>query len=275
MSNKYKIIFDDYVSTVFTIETDIRFWKHFLDAAIEKYQKENPEDRWINQAGFSIYNYTHQQNMWLHSSEQVKEIYIANLGDHSKEMFVWIMNLSLVRVYNAVELLLLRAIQHHYFTDLEDPIKGRKEANKVKFAIKQTLKSANLNVDTTNERYLIDFISANSPTMAAFLKAPVNQTNWKVTWRNYFELFAILRNIVTHQSMMLTVNVVNGIKAIAGDIFNHYFYFDINKNDPEILTPCSSDYFLNFIHHMNDFSGNTLKFVAGESDLEFIGMTSA
>lgn len=274
MSSKYKIIFDDYVNTVFTVERDIRFWKHFLDTAIKKYQEENVENRWINQAGFSIYNYSFQQGMWLHTSEHTKEIYISDLKEHSTEMFTWIMNLSLVRIYNAAELLLLRTIQNQYFNNLEDPIKGRKETNKVKAAVKQTLKFAGQIVDTTNERYLIEFMNVNSTAIATFLKAPVNHINWKVTWKNYFELFAILRNVIAHKSMMLTANLKNEIKSISGDIFNHYFS-TANKTDAELLKPYNSDYFLNFLHHMNDFAGNTLKFLAGESDLEFIGMTSA
>ena len=272
----YKSYFDEYIKSVSQIEIDIRFWKHFLGMSIDKYKIENPINRWISQSGFSLYNISFiGKDTWLHSSNETFTIEIDDLTTHSTNFFVWIMNLSLIRMYNAVEFLLLQSIRHKYFPTLADPIKGKKETNKVIEEIKNYLKSNNQQVDTKNNRYIILFLKLNSPELNSFYDTRVNSVNWETNWINFYELFSILRNVITHHGMLISQSIRNEVSSIAGDMFIHYFDQPINKKDTEILKPKDEHYFLNFINHINDFSGNTIKFIAGQTDLKFIGLHSA
>lgn len=272
----YKNYFDEYIKSVSQIEIDIRFWKHFLTMAIEKYKSENLVNRWISQSGFSLYNIPADgKNVWLHSSNETFSIEIDDLTIHSNNFFVWIMNLSLIRMYNAVELLLLQAIRHKYFTTLADPINGKKETNKVIEQIKEYLKNNGQEVDTKNNRYIILFLKLNSNDIDDFYGNSVNSVNWKTNWINFYELFSILRNVITHHGMLISQSIRNEVNSIAGDIFIHYFEQPVNRKSTEILKPKDEQYFLNFINHINDFAGNTVKFIAGQSDLKFIGLYSA
>ncbi len=272
----YKDYFNEYIKSVSQIEIDIRFWKHFLTMSIEKYKTENPINRWISQSGFSLYNIPADgQNVWLHSSNETFSIEIDDLTSHNNNFFVWIMNLSLIRTYNAVELLLLQTIRHKYFPTLADPIKGKKETNKVIEQIKIYLKNNGQTVDTKNNRYLLLFLTLNSTDIEKFYDLSVNSVNWKTNWTNFYELFSILRNVITHHGMLISQSIRNELNSIAGDIFIHYFEQPTNRKSTEILKAKDEQYFLNFINHINDFAGNTVKFIGGQNDLQFIGLYSA
>ena len=272
----YKNYFDDYIKCVLQVQDDIRFWKHFLTISIDKYKADNPINRWISQSGFSLYNIPSDgKDIWLNCSDETFTIEIDDLTHHSNNFFNWVMSLSLIRMYNAVELLLLRAIQNKYFPALRDPIVGKKETNKVIAEIKNYLKNNNQDIDAKNNRHIILFLKFNSVEITSLYNNSVNCVNWKTSWENFYELFSVLRNIIAHHGMMISQGVRNEINSIAGDIFNHYFEQPINKKNDEILKIKDEQYFLNFINHIHDFAGNTVKFVAGENDLKFIGLYPA
>ena len=86
--------------------------------------------------------------MWLHCSNETFTIEIDDLMHNSNSFFNWIMNLSLIRMYNAVELLLLRAIRERYFATLADPAAGKKGTNKLLAEIKSHLKSHHQDCNT-------------------------------------------------------------------------------------------------------------------------------
>jgi len=274
MSN-FKIIFTDYVRTVFQLEVDIRFWKGFVDTSIDKYQEDNPANTWIHAAGFSIYNIPLGGGTWLQTSKDTKAIEIEDLPKNNKDFFTWIMNVSLVRVYNSLELLLVKAIQVEYYPGLADPGKGRKEINKIHEAVRNDLKSAGLSAETKNQRHLIEFLKWKSAEFCLFMEVSVNPANWKTNWRNYFEWISTLRNLIAHQEMLVTPDVWNDMNSIAGDMLAHYFEAPVDRKNTEMLRPLDVQLFLNFVSHINDFAGNTLKYVAGESTMSFIGLDPA
>lgn len=274
--SNYKRYFDDYIKSVFQIQVHIGFWKQFLNMSIEQYKKDNPENRWISQSGFAIYNIPPDgQNTWLYMSDATFTIEIDDLTGQSSRFFSWVMNMALVRLYNTVEILLLRVIREKHFPHLDDPVDGKKETNKVIAEIKNFLKNRNQNADSKNNRYIIQFLRETTPEIATFLNISVNSANWKTNWKNFFELVSILRNIVTHHSMIVEKNVRNEINSIAGDIFNFYYEGpDANENE-DLLRAKSEDLFLNFKNHFNEFSGNIVKFIASGSDLKVIGFRPA
>lgn len=273
-SVSYKVFFDNYRESVSKTEIDLRFWKHFLSMSIEKYQLENPENRRINQSGFSLYNIEPVgMHQWLHISPETFEIEIKDLEEHRDNFFTWIMNLSIIRIYNSVELLLLQSIQHKYFQNLEDPSKGKKQTNKIISEVKKYLTTNNLSIDSTNNRYLILFLKSMCRNFETFLQIKTNPTpNWKTNWNEFYEFVSTLRNVITHHAMIVTPSIRNNLNSIAGDVFTHYFESPINNSESEILKPKDGDIFLNFIHQINDFVANSVKFIADEPDFKFIGL---
>jgi hypothetical protein len=258
----YKNYFDEYIKSVSQIGVDIRFWKHFLTMSIDKYKIENPVNRWISQSGFALYNIPSDGSSgWLHTSNETFTIEIDDLTSHNNNFFIWIMNLSLIRMYNTVEFLLLQSIRDKYFHALADPIKGKRETNKVIEEIKMYLKNNGQVVDTKNNRYIISFLKLNSVEIKSFYSNRVNSVNWETNWESFYELFSILRNVITHHAMLISQSIRNEINSIAGDIFIHYFEQPIDNKITEILKPKDEQYFLNFINNINDFAGNTVKFI--------------
>jgi hypothetical protein len=167
--SKYKSYFDEYLKSAFQLEVDLRCWKHFLSISIKNYQIENPENRWINEAIFSLYNlHPDGQDSWLHISEQSSTIEIKDLETHSENFFAWVMNLTIIRIYNAVELLLVQAIREKYFPNLNPIGNNKKNVNKVIAEIKKYLLAAGKSIDTTNNRYLIEFLKANQQSLKSF-----------------------------------------------------------------------------------------------------------
>jgi hypothetical protein len=271
--SNYRTFFTHYQDTVHQLDTDIRFWKHFLTISIDRYKEDNPTNTWIHQSGFSIYDISPDGlTSWLHSSSKVLTIEIDDLTEQSNNFFAWVMNVSIIRIYNSLELLLLQTIQFKYFPLLDNPIKGKKFANKIVSEIKNYLKAKSLNADTVNNRHLIQFLKSNSALCKQFMEVPVNHVNWKTNWEKFFELLSILRNIITHDGMIVSKNTHNTIKSIAADIFVHFFEPITGKEDLEILKVKNEQYFLNFVTLINDLAGNLVKFVAEEPDLKFIGL---
>ena len=269
----YKTFFTHYQDTVHQIDTDIRFWKHFLTNSINRYKEDNPTNKWIHQSGFSIYDISPDGlTSWLHSSSKILTIEIDDLADQNNKFFVWVMNVAIIRIYNSLELLLLQTIQVKYFPLLDNPIKGKKFANKIIFEIKNYLKAQSLNTETVNNRHIIVFLKANSVLCKQFLEVPVNHVNWKTNWGNFYEMLSILRNIITHDGMIITKSTHNTIKSITADIFAHFFEPITGKESLETLQVKNEEYFLNFVNLINDLAGNLLKIVAEEPNLNFIGL---
>lgn len=271
----FKTHFDEYQKTAFQLEVDLNFWKYFLSTSIENYQLENSEKGWIHEAGFSLYNLQPDgQNTWLHVSNDTSTIEVKDLEKHSDDFFSWVMNLSIVRIYNAAELLLLKAIQSKYFPSLKPIDNNKKNVNKIIAEIKSRLISAEQSFDTTNNRYIIEFLKIQSSDFERFLQLKVN-VDWSTTWNGFYEFFSILRNIVTHHAMIITPDVRNNINSVAKDAFNYYYIQPSKTTDVAILKAKNEHGFLFFISHINDFVANTVRFIAGETDFKFIGLYKA
>lgn len=271
----YKTHFDDYLKSAFQLEVDLRFWKLFISNSIKNYQLENSENGWINEAEFSLYNlHPDGQNTWLYCSNDTSTIEINDLEKHSNTFFNWVMNLSIVRIYNAAELLLLNTIQLKYFPNLKPINNNKKNANRIIAEIKNDLISSGKSFDATNNRYIIEFLRIRSSEFESFLELKI-KTDWTTTWKDFFELFSILRNIITHHAMTMTPDIRNSIYTVAKDAFKHYFFQPAKTTDVDILKTKSEHDFLNFISLVNDFVSNTVKYIAEEIDFNFIGLYKA
>lgn len=120
----------------------------------------------------------------------------------------------------------------------------------------------------------MEFMKHKSSDFSGFLRQKVN-VNWTTRWDGFYEFFSILRNVITHQAMTITVDIRNNINSVAKDAFNHYFNQSLSEANIDILKPKNEHEFLFFVSHVNDFVTNTVKFIAEEENLRFIGFDDA
>ncbi len=271
-----KEAFEDYKNVVFDTTTiGLSFWSRFLDYSIELYFDKHPEKKngWLRKSVFSVFDINPNiRNGYSKQHDIIHEILANELGNHKVELFEWMMNLSLLKIYNALEILLLRSIQLKYFPALKDPLLGRKEMNEIGREIKNYLKIKSVNADTNNNRYLIKYIELNSNDFINFIKFPV-RIDKKTNWEDFFEMVSILRNVVAHNNMLVTNNTLNEIKSCGKDIFEQYFDLRKTVSGSIILSPKQDlGTFSNFINLFNEFGLNAVKFIFEENDLQFLGL---
>ncbi len=268
---KYLDYFNEYKEVAFQTEVDLGFWTNFLSANIKEFQSKNPINTWIHDAGFSMYNINpNGLDTWLHMSPDSITIEIRDLETQRQIFFNWIMNLSIVRLYNASELLILKSIHFKFFSSIKIN-DNKKGINKIIAEIRNYLLANSLPFDTTNNRYLLEFIKHKSPEFLQFLNLKLN-IDWQTKWKDFYELFSILRNIITHNAMIVTNDIKNNINSIAKDVFNYYFTQLDKTKDFTILKPKDQHHFTAFTGYMNTFTANCVKFIAGESDFIFISL---
>ncbi len=264
-----KKIFHKYVSIVYPVKSDLRFWNQFLDTSIRRYQEENPDNRWISDSLFAIYDIDITTNgFWLNNIKYNITIEIKDLQNHRHNFFQWVTNVAMVRVYNALEMMLIEAIHLAYFPTKKPPTEGKKELNNLLNCIRTILKSEGLDVDTKNNRHIIQFLKFQSSEFSRFLSCKVREGS-SVNWQELFEMFSILRNVVAHQGATIDDGTQNELLSKGKDIYRLFFNLKKSLNDFELLS-AKPDTFENFISIVDDFSGNTLKFIANEDDLKFL-----
>jgi hypothetical protein len=269
--NNYKEIFFEYQKNVFQVENDLKFWQNFLNLSIERFKVDNPENRAIIISIFSVFNINHNKVSYLYAnSASPFSIEVKDLNSHCDNFFIWIMNLSIVSVYNSVELLLLQSIHEKYFSMVINPIKGKKEANQVVLEIKKFFIKSSQEHTSKNNRHLIAFLKVKLPAFELFLKE--NVYDHKSNWEQFYEFFSVLRNVITHQGMLISPNTRNNLNSTAGDLFNCFFEQPQNPKNTEILKAKDVESFLHFVRQVNDFALNSLKFIANQQDFSFINL---
>lgn len=103
-----------------------------------------------------------------------------------------------------------------------------------------------------------------------FLNKKINE-DWNTSWENFSNLFSVLRHVVVHNGMRISIDVKNELLSSGGDAFKHYFV--LNSDKPQFLKAKDLHSFLRFAEQMNDFVANTVRLIAGESTLNFIGFS--
>lgn len=261
--------FNIYKESIFSIDHDLRFWSHFLKSSIDKFP--GIEDRVINTAIFCAYDHQFDRiGGILKCHEKVYKTKSSELENKRIDFFNWVMNLSILNAYNALEILILQAIQIVYYPKMANPIKGKKQTDKLQIQIKSFLKSNSVKINTKNNDHLIQFLKSKSEKLNSFLDQPLN-IDLKTKWIDFFYLISILRNIVAHCGMIVQPDLHNEIKSRAKDIFERHFEILQNVNGLPTLSP-KGEIFGNFIRYINSLSISIYKFVFDEDDLTFIGL---
>ena len=176
-----------------------------------------------------------------------------------------------MKAYNAMEILLLQAIQLECYPTQKDPLLGKKPSENINKEIRAFLKSQQYNPDTKNNRHLILFLKEKSPKVNSFLNLLV-RIDLKTNWEAFFEMTSILRNIVAHHSMIVTKDAQNEINSIAGNLFYRNFDLVSDELGNSVLQFKSIHQFQTFLDYLNDFSLNTTKFLFDQADLSFIDL---
>ncbi|MEC5143188.1 hypothetical protein [Chitinophaga sp. 212800010-3] len=190
-----------------------------------------------------------------------------NLQIYKMNFFCWLMNFSIIKAYNSCELLLLRSIQLAYFPALGNPLGNRKNMKIIQDRIKGSVENA----DTTNNRYIIEFLKVKSEEFSAFVSQIV-RVDLKTNWSGFFEMISILRNVIAHHGTIVNIDTLNQIKMNAKDVFERHFSLIADKAGFKLLHPKFGESFSNFLNLINDFSLNTAKFIFNENDLSFLDL---
>jgi len=267
--NNIKDIFEDYKNLVFTTKTELKFWKSVTELSITKHIEEYGKEKLMYEALFAVNNLNYNSaNGKLNIHPGTISITSNDLTERRKDLFNWILNLSLLRIYNGLEIFILRAIHLKYFSELDDPLSAQKVILELEKKIKQDILNLSEKYNTRNNKYLHTFLSLKSDKFCEFSKQSIT-TDLTTDWENFFELISILRNVVVHNGMILTRDAENEIKSKANVIFQRHFELK-GKLGMKILCPNESK-IEDFINIINDFALNTVKFIFEEEDLYFLG----
>jgi hypothetical protein len=264
-------IFDLYKDTVFSVQNDIQLWSGFLIRAVKKYLEEFPQnnDRWFESI-FSVYDINPPSYVgYLKVDKRRYLISAENAEERAKDFLNWVRSVSIVKVYNALELVLLQSIQAAYYPHLVDPLQSKSEMKKLNDAIIGDLKSASARFETRNNGHLIEYIRRKSPVFNEFLSKDI-RIDRHTSWEKFFVMISMVRHIISHHALIVTSDAHNGLRSTAKDVFEEYFNLVADKNGRDVLHIKEGDGFLNLISLVNDFTLNGAKFIFGETDLRFM-----
>jgi len=119
---KIEKAFNVYRDTVFKVDTDIKFWHSFLQSSIIEFQNNPSSQEIVFEAIFHVYNIDQNTGSGLlKTMNKIEEKKTIDLGSQCNDFFAWLMLLSILRTYNAVEILLLQSIQITYYPSKKDP----------------------------------------------------------------------------------------------------------------------------------------------------------
>lgn len=272
VENKIEILraFDTYQKIVFTPDTDLSFWKSFVETSIKDYKIKNPNQLQLYSAGFSVYDCSATSDYGsLKSHKKGRSISVNNLEENSEDFFSWISSLVILKTYNATEIFIFKAIQIRYYPSLNFT-GSRKSISELNNEICSYLKAESIIMNKKNNRHIFQFLTAKSTTTSSFLNHPI-RTDLTTNWSSFFELVSILRNVIAHHGTIITKDVLNQINTIGKDVFERYFTLTKEENNDMNLRP-NIEQFSGFLSHFNELSLNIVKFIFEEEDFKFFEM---
>lgn len=252
-----------YSTVVFAISNDLTFWNTFLPAAIQAHREKYPDQIRFFESGLCAYDISLESNNgWLHTLDHIEAIDNENL-DHSRQRFFqWIQVLSIVRIYNALELLLYGIIETCYLGSLGEkmPLK------KLKTLVLTELKNAKIPHDTKNNHFLITYLRQRNSNLGRFFSLPVS--NLTTSREEFFEFLSVVRHILVHDEMLVSRNNQNLLKSRFKEFSDLYLQFEpVDRKALKMLFNEKKSGMINLFSQCNDIAYNTLKFAF---DLESI-----
>lgn len=271
INNNITVAFEEYKLTVLSTNSDLQFWNAFIKWSINEYQQKNTKPEVLYEAIFAAYNFINDSNRgFLKTHRKFLSIKTAELEYHRKELFIWIMNFAIIKIYNALEIFIIKSINYTYFPKLQNHVDNKKAVNEIINEMKNYLKANNIKCETRNNKYLIQFLKSKSTAFSKFINMKMS-IDLNTNWEDFFELISILRNSVAHQKMQCSTDTENEINSKAKDIFQRQF--SLLKDDMGYLNiQPIEEKFSDFIMHINSFALNTVKHISMQPDLDFLKM---
>jgi len=268
MKENIKNCFLTYQESIFTIDQDLQFWNSYLEAANKTFIN-NSKERTLRNSIFFAYDMPYDTiGGELKSNKREHPINVSELESKRIDFFAWVINLSILKAYNSLEILILQGIQLAYFANLENPINGKKQCNKLQEEIKKVLTNEGIKHDTINNDYIIKFLILKSYKVKSFLELPMS-SDLKTKWIDFFTLISILRNVIAHNSMCINLDIHNEIKSKSKDIFERHFDL-LKKENGQLLIKPKQVIFNEFITRINSIAVNIYKYIFDMNNLEFI-----
>lgn len=263
--------FNDYKDLIFTIENDLAFWRSFLEVAINDAATKFPSDQELYSSIFTIHDRSPIEiEGYLKTHETGFHLTLPDLENKRKQFFHWILNLSILKSYNALETFLMEVIRLAYIPSCNNRVESKKVISTLQNEVNLFLKAQNQKPDNTNNRNLISFLKLKSDVLTSFWGQPMN-VDLKTSWEAFFEMISILRNTVAHYGMIMSADTVNNIKSISKDVFERYFFLVSQSKESYVLSP-KEEYFRDFLGCINAFAANSAKFAFEQKDLSFLKM---
>ena len=110
----------------------------------------------------------------------------------SKYFLQWVEILSIVRLYNSIEDLLLYSIGLKYYNDGDSLVRSKKQFNNIKNRVQRELESNNIDKSRINNKYLISFLNFKSAKVSSFLKCKTYSIE-ESSWEEFFEFISIIQ----------------------------------------------------------------------------------
>ncbi|WP_231490339.1 hypothetical protein [Pedobacter sp. Leaf170] len=260
-----------YKNTVTSTLNNTTFYRSFLQLSVERYQQQEYQPDQIFSSVFHAYNISSNQGdgysrMYIESDH----FYTHELQESSIAFIASYQILSLLKIYNAMEIFVFQAIQIRFFPELKSPTGSRINTYKLTRAIEKSLTNLGVEFDTKNNRYLLSFLKAMSPEITWFLAEKV-RIDLTPTYETFFDLVSILRNLVGHHGTIVSTDTKNEILSKAKDVFQRHFSLIRDQDGYENLQP-KVDQFSNFISFYNELTVNIVKFIFGYEDLDLFDM---
>lgn len=173
-TRKHKILnsFEIYRDIISATNNDLRYWQPFLKKSIESYINY-PNSTELFSSIFVAYNINPDKtDGFLKTHQKVYRINVSDMERNRMDFFTWILNLTIIKVYNATEIFLLEAIHLKYFTKCVSPSKNKKAQEHIQKEIIKYLTIKGIQYDKKNNRHIIQFLKAKSPVINSFLISP-------------------------------------------------------------------------------------------------------
>lgn len=266
-------IFDRFSWSILTIDSSIRFWQGFLHRSVENYKASDYKPDFYLSSIFSAYDIDLAGAPgFLKTAKKTFQIDKGNIDQILNEYFNSIKCLHLVRVYNEVELVLIRCIQSNFFPNLDDPILSRKAYSKIETEVKAELKRQNLQPNSANNRHLFDLLKIKSTSFNQYCAMKISFAHPNVNTESFFIFLSIIRNVITHAGLAISTDTENNIKSVAKELYDHYCETVRLPNGENILYFKEGDYYMQVIHLLKTYVTNCIKFIFNLPDLTHLNM---
>lgn len=263
--------YSEYISIMFQVGVDLHFWNTFIKERVKIYQTTELTPREIYSSIFGAYDIDLTSNTgFLRIYNESKSINMIELQEYREKFFSWVINCSIVRAYIAVETAFIQTIWAEYFPTLGNPFDSKGNLRMLINAIKLDLTESGIQAVTTNNRHLIEFFKLKSVEYEKFILKPI-RIDLQTNWAQFFEMFSLLRNIVSHIGSKVSIDLENRVKGIAKDVFNRHFQL-IEDDQGYKHLQANQDRFQDFLFLVNDFTLNSLKIIRNEKNFDFLKM---